>query len=338
MIALMIARGGRRAQVERTGAGGSELDEDRGVDAVRTFPRDAFPLHAVLSGKADRAVSVCIPAHNEASTIARVITAVLPSHVATAGGSGLVDEVLVVDDGSTDGTADVASRAGARVVRLLRRVGKGGAMRAALEAAGGDFLVFLDADVENTTGAFVTSLLGPLFASAGEPARDGAGGPAGDGTGDPAGVGAGDPARDPARDPALVKGYYERPIGDSPTGGGRVTELVAKPLLEVLFPGHPELAEVRQPLAGETAAPRWVLEKVGFAPGYGVEMGLLLDVVSRFGAGAIAQVDLGSRVHRNRSLDELRPQAAEVLRAALDRAPPRGRATSPGIAGPKPAR
>jgi glucosyl-3-phosphoglycerate synthase len=315
MIDAMIVCGDGRAQVGRTGAGGSQLDEDRAVEAVRTYP--PFPLHAVLAGKSGRAVSVCIPAHNEASTIARVIAAVLPSHVGTAGGSGLVDEVLVVDDGSADGTADVASATGARVVRLPRRVGKGGAMRAALEAAAGEVLVFLDADVENATGAFVTSLLGPLFVGAG--------------------------------DPALVKGYYERPIGDSPTGGGRVTELVAKPLLEVLFPEHPELAEVRQPLAGETAAPRWVLEKVGFAPGYGVEMGLLLDVVTRFGSGAVAQVDLGSRVHRNRALDELRPQAAEVLRAALDRAPARDRASfdrapardrasSPGIAGPDPAR
>lgn len=274
------------------------MDDDRGVDGPdevgadlegpRTFGRRAFRLDAVVAGKAGRSVSVCIPAHNEAATVARVLAAVVSPHVEAAGGSGLVDEVLVVDDGSTDRTAETASAAGARVVRLPRRAGKGGAMRAGLDAAMGDVLVFLDADVENTTGEFVTSLLGPLLAGTGEF--------------------------------ALVKGYYERPIGDSPTGGGRVTELVARPLLEIAFPELPGLRQVRQPLAGETAAPRWVLEKVGFAPGYGVEIGLLLDVVTRFGTGAVAQVDLGTRVHRNRSLDELRPQAAEVLRAALERA------------------
>ncbi|HVC15238.1 MAG TPA: glucosyl-3-phosphoglycerate synthase [Acidimicrobiales bacterium] len=262
--------------------------DDRDVDDVRTFPRDAFPLEAVVAAKGGRTVSVCVPAHNEAATVARVVTAVRGPHAGAAGGSGLVDEVLVVDDGSTDETAEAATGAGARVVRLPRRVGKGGAMRAALEASAGDVLVFLDGDVENTTDAFVTSLLGPLFRDAG--------------------------------DVALVKGYYQRPIGDTPAGGGRVTELVAKPLLEVLFPEHPGLRSVLQPLAGETAAPRRVLEKVGFAPGYGVEIGLLVDVVARFGTGAVAQVDLGVRVHRNRTLDELRPQAAEVLRAALERA------------------
>ncbi len=269
------------------GAGVFAVDDDQDVAAVRTFARDSFSLADVVEAKGGRTVSVCVPAHNEAATLDRVLTAVLPQHVEAAGGSGLVDEVLVVDDGSTDCTAQVGAEGGARVVRLGRRVGKGGAMRAALDAAVGEVLVFLDADVENTTAAFVPSLLGPLLQGPG--------------------------------DVALVKGYYERPIGDAPTGGGRVTELVARPLLEVLFPELPELQQVHQPLAGETAAPRWVLEKVGFATGYGVEIGLLIDVVTRFGAGAVAQVDLGTRVHRNRSLEELRPQAAEVLRAALDR-------------------
>jgi glucosyl-3-phosphoglycerate synthase len=265
------------------------MDDDPDVarESVRTYALNAFALDDVLAGKAGRTVSVCIPAHNEETTVEQVLTAVRFPHLHELGGSGLVDEVLVVDDGSTDGTAEAAASAGARVVRLRRRVGKGGAMAAALDAAVGDVVVFLDADVENTTGAFVTSLLGPLLT--------------------------------PICEFALVKGYYERPIGDSPTGGGRVTELVARPALQVLFPHVPELSAVLQPLAGETAAPRSVLEKLDFAAGYGVEIGLLVDVVTRFGAGAVAQVDLGTRMHRNRSLDELRPQAAEVLRAALDR-------------------
>jgi glucosyl-3-phosphoglycerate synthase len=250
---------------------------------VRTYRRGHFSLDRVLAAKGGRTVTVCIPAHDEQSTVAAVVRAVAGPHLAPGGGSGLVDEVLVVDDGSRDATADAAAAAGARVARLGRRLGKGGAMAAGLEQAVGDVLVFLDADVENTTSEFVTGLLGPVLCA----------------------------------DAALVKGYYARPLDGATTGGGRVNELMARPVLEVLFP---ELAGVRQPLAGETAAPRWVLEKVGLAPGYGVEIGLLIDVAARLGVRSIAQVDLGTRVHRNRTLDELRPQAAEVLRAALDRA------------------
>ena len=261
---------------------------------VRTFdPAEQDPV-ALREAKGTRTVSVCIPARDEAPTVAGVVAAVRRPHLASMGGTGLVDEVLVVDDGSTDATAVVARAAGARVVRLGAPRGKGGAMRAALDEATGDLLVFLDADVENTTPAFVTRLLGPLLT---------------------------------LDDVALVKGYYRRPLAGSPTGGGRVNELMARPVLEVFFP---ELANVRQPLAGETAAPRWVLEKLDFAPGYGVEIGLLVDVAARFGVAAVAQVDLGTRFHRNRPLEELRPQAVEVLRAALARAPARTAGTAPG--------
>jgi len=194
----------------------------------------------------------------------------------------LVDELVVTDDGSTDATADIARRAGARVITRRPRGDKGRAMAAAFEASTGDIVVFLDADVENATADFVPRLVGPLLLS----------------------------------EAVLVKGFYERPIGGQPSGGGRVTELVARPLIELLFP---ELVGVRQPLAGETAAHRWVFEKVGFEPGYGVEIGLLIDVSSDIGAEALAQVDLGVRVHRNRPLVELR-SADHVLRTALGRA------------------
>ena len=176
-----------------------------------------------------------------------MVDAVRRSH--GAAGSGLVDELLVVDDGSTDATGAVAGEAGARVLtRSAGGGGKGQAMAAGVAAAAGDLLVFLDADVENTTGAFVAGLLGPLLVE---------------------------------EDVALVKGFYQRPLHGQSDGGGRVTELMARPVIEVLFPG---LVDVRQPLAGETAAPRWVLEKVALAPGYGVELGLLVDVAARFGA------------------------------------------------------
>ena len=116
---------------------------------------------------------------------------------------------------------------------------------------------------------------------------------------------------------ALVKGFYERPLHGEKGAGGRVTELVARPVIDLLFP---HLSAVRQPLAGETAAPRTVLDKTGLAPGYGVELALLIDVAEHFGVEQVAQVDLGVRIHRNRPLAELRPQATDVLGAALRRA------------------
>lgn len=253
---------------------------------AHTFDHGDFPTGLVLDAKArtGRSVSVCIPARDEGSTVGSVVRAVVQPFLTRAGGSGLVDEVIVLDDGSTDDTAEQARDAGARVVRGPHgQGGKGQAMAAALEAAEGDVVVFLDADVANTTPAFVTGMLGPLLLF---------------------------------DNIALVKGVYTRPLHGEPTGGGRVTELVARPVLELLFP---DLSEVRQPLAGETAAHRVVFEKVGFADGYGVELGLLIDVAQHFGAGSLAQVDLGERIHRNRPLDELRPQAVDVLRAALER-------------------
>jgi len=256
---------------------------------ARTFDHADFPTGLVLEAKArtGRSVSVCIPARDEGSTVGSVVRAVVQPFLLAHGGNGLVDEVIVLDDGSLDDTADQAHDAGARVVPGPGGAGgKGRAMAAALEAAAGDILVFLDADVANTTPAFVTSLLGPLLTT---------------------------------DNIALVKGFYTRPLHGQPTGGGRVTELVARPVLELLFP---ELAWVRQPLAGETAAHRWVFEKLGFADGYGVELGLLIDVAQSLGADRLAQVDLGERIHRNRPLEELRPQAVDVLRAALERVSP----------------
>jgi glucosyl-3-phosphoglycerate synthase len=265
-----------------------------------TYEHGEFPTSRVLGAKGDRLVSVCIPARDEGSTVGSVVRAVVQPFLARAGGNGLVDEVIVLDDGSEDDTAEQARDAGARVVPGRPGGGSGGkgqAMAAALEAAVGDVIVFLDADVANTTPAFVTGMLGPLLLF---------------------------------DHVALVKGFYTRPLHDDPTGGGRVTELVARPVLELLFP---ELSGVRQPLAGETAAHRWVFEKVGFADGYGVELGLLIDVAAHLGPESLAQVDLGQRIHRNRPLHELRPQAVDVLRAALERWSGQGFGPGPGSGG-----
>ncbi len=163
--------------------------------------------------------------------------------------------------------------------------GKGQAMRVALHEAEGDLLAFIDGDVTNFGPHFVVGLLGPLLTDDGV---------------------------------TVVKGFYQRPLHGEPDGGGRVTELMARPVIDLLFPA---LAGVRQPLAGETAAPRWVFEKCTLADGYAVELALLVDVASHFGVETIAQVDLGVRVHRNRPLAELRPQATDILAAALARSP-----------------
>jgi glucosyl-3-phosphoglycerate synthase len=250
---------------------------------VRTWPAGSFTTDEVLARKGARLVSVVIPAKNEVLTVAGVIEPLRTAHGRRTG-SGLLDEVLVVDDGSTDRTAAVARRAGATVHRLPRSGGKGRAMLAGAEVASGDVVVFLDADVLDTDPGWIPQLLGPLFA-------------------------------DPHVE--LVKGYYDRPIDGRPTGGGRVTELAARPMLSLLYP---DLAGVLQPLAGETAARRTTILDVGIEPDYGAEVGLLIDVARRGGPRAIAQVDLGTRTHRNRPLAELSSIARDVLRVALSRA------------------
>jgi glucosyl-3-phosphoglycerate synthase len=253
---------------------------------IATFDHRDFPLPLLLECKGRQRVSVCIPARDESATVGRIVASIRAELLDEA---PLVDEILVVDDASSDGTAGIAAAAGALVVPSgaaagVREHGKGQAMQRGLACSTGDLVAFVDADVENFGPHFVTGLLGPLLVDSRL---------------------------------MLVKGCYERPIGRSPTGGGRVTELVARPAISLLFP---ELAGVHQPLAGETAARRSLLGAVQLVAGYGVEMGLLVDTAELFGVEAIAQVDLGVRIHRNRPLHELAPQAREVLRAALDRA------------------
>lgn len=217
-------------------------------------------------------VSVVVPARNEAATVGAIVQA-----IATL---DCIKEIVVVDDGSTDATAQLASAAGARVVAATSGPGKGSAMWDGVAAATGELVVFCDADLTDFDPRFVSTLAATL-ATAG-------------------------------RATALVKGDYER-AGD----GGRVTELVARPVLRLL---HPHLAHLAQPLGGEYAAWRDALQDVPFVRGYGVELGLLLDLAARHGASAIAEVHLGVRRHRNRPLSELAPQAQEVLAVALQRA------------------
>ena len=253
--------------------------QDRG-----RYPDGHFDPASLAESKGDRRISVCIPARNEAATVGPIVHSIVSALTSSSGGPPLVDEVLVVDDGSSDRTAELALVAGARVISGgAPGGGKGQAMRSAVKAADGDLIAFVDADVTNFGPRFVTGLVGPLLVD---------------------------------ETVTLVKGFYRRPLLGAPDGGGRVTELTARPIIDLLFP---HLARIEQPLAGETAAPRWVLESCGLADGYAVELALLIDVAERFGVETIAQVDLGVRSHRNRPLTELRPQATDILRAALGR-------------------
>jgi glucosyl-3-phosphoglycerate synthase len=249
------------------------------------FDPDLLAETRWASGKS---ISVCLPAQNEAPTVGSIVERIRRDLVERR---GLVDEVIVLDDGSTDHTARVAGEAGAQVVlvedvlpELGPGYGKGDVLWKSLFVSHGDLVCWVDADIQNFDGRFVTGLLGPLVM---------------------------------APDVDLVKGFYRRPAGGGVHGGGRVTELVARPLISALFP---EVAGVVQPLAGATAGRRELLEVLPFAEGWGVEFALLVDVVSRFGLGRVAQVDLGSIEHDNQTLRDLGPQAMAVLTAGLRRA------------------
>jgi glucosyl-3-phosphoglycerate synthase len=248
--------------------------------------------------KGQTTVSVVVPARDEASTVGAIIAALRRELVEEV---PLVDELVVVDSESCDDTAMVAHRAGARVIsqaavlsRLRSQPGKGEALWKSLLVTDGDIVVFIDADLHEFDAQFAVGLLGPLLTD---------------------------------QSIAFVKGFYDRPLTDRetvlPAGGGRVTELVARPLLNLHWPS---LAYFVQPLAGEYAGRRTLLESVPFVSGYGVEIAMLVDVLETAGLDAMAQVDLGTRRHRNSSDAALGRMAAQVYLALLSRLQRYGRA------------
>jgi glucosyl-3-phosphoglycerate synthase len=241
-----------------------------------TLTREDFDVEKVESLARETSITVVIPAKDEAATIGSVIEAVKTR-------PGIVDQLIVVNDHSSDDTAAIAAHHGARIVRLDGSSGRGNALRAGLEVASSELVVFLDANVTNTTPNYVLQLVQPLLEKP---------------------------------EIQLVKAYYVRPLNGMPTGGGRVNELAARPILSLLFPG---LGEIRQPLAGETAGRRSIFERISLESNYSVEIAILIDAVQLYGIQSLAQVDLGIRRHRNRPIEELRPMAAEVLQAALQR-------------------
>ncbi|WP_151641063.1 glucosyl-3-phosphoglycerate synthase [Corynebacterium sp. 11A] len=225
-------------------------------------------------------VSVVIPALNEESTVAQVIAVVQQDDPT---------EIIVIDSDSQDRTAARAAAAGARVLNwreihpaIELRPGKGEALWRGLAAARGDYVVFVDADLQNPPPHLVQRLVAPLT------------------------------------DPSvhLVKAAYRRPFGEDPHGGGRVTELTAKPMLRIL---HPELGHISQPLAGEYALRRSSARACSFIIDFGVEMGIVLDIAARFGPAAIAEANLGVKRHKHRPLQELAHTADSVARVLLDR-------------------
>ncbi|WP_296148869.1 glucosyl-3-phosphoglycerate synthase [uncultured Corynebacterium sp.] len=226
-------------------------------------------------------VSVVIPALNEEATVADVVSAARAS---------CADEVIVVDSDSTDATAANAEAAGATVLNwrdiapeIPVQPGKGEALWRGVLAAQGDIVVFLDADVTTVEAGWVDRLAGAFV----------------------------------DKRVHLVKASYDRALNGAPRGGGRVTELTAKPLLRLLFPDIPPLD---QPLAGEYAIRRDTALKVPFVAGYGVEAGLLIDVASLHGLSSLAQIPLGQKAHRNRPLHELSAMAETVAATILARA------------------
>ncbi|WP_055598880.1 glucosyl-3-phosphoglycerate synthase [Streptomyces aureus] len=243
------------------------------------------PLERILAAKRNTKVSVVLPALNEEATVGDIVAVIRRELMSEA--VPLVDELVVIDSGSTDRTAEVAAAAGARVVArdaILPRIpavpGKGEVLWRSLMVTTGDVVCFIDADLRDFSADFVSGIVGPLLT-------------------------------DPDVD--FVKAMYDRPFGDTPGQGGRVTELVARPLLNLHWP---QLAGFVQPLGGEYAARRSLLERLPFPVGYGVELGLLVDALHTVGLDALAQVDVGVRKHRHQDGQALGRMAAAIYRTA----------------------
>jgi glucosyl-3-phosphoglycerate synthase len=260
----------------------------------RTFHHSVFSAQAIAAAREEQGlgVSVCLPARECASTVGQIVAALDGLREA-----GAVDRIVVVDADSRDGTARVAIDAGAEVwqqAELLPSfgavLGKGDAMWRALWRLDSELVCFVDADSEHFSAHFATGLLGPLVCE---------------------------------QDVQLVKAFYRRPLaGAGGEGGGRVNHLMARPALALLYP---ELREIRQPLAGEMAARKELLERLPFVTGYGIEIAMLIDAWRAVGLEGIAQVDLEEHHNRHQPLAALAPMAQTVLATVLDRARRDGR-------------
>ncbi|HEY6058354.1 MAG TPA: glucosyl-3-phosphoglycerate synthase, partial [Candidatus Limnocylindrales bacterium] len=251
-----------------------------------------------LKEKQGLTISLVLPTLDEEETIGPIVRRATKELVERF---PLLDEILVVDSASTDATREIAANEGARVVEhhtILTRYGsykgKGEGLWKSLFETSGDLVVWADTDVQAWHPRFVYGTLGPLL-----------------------------------HEPRIqyVKGYYQRPIVEGGVlkegGGGRVTELVARPLINLFFP---ELSGLIQPLAGEYAGRRTLLETLPFFTGYAVEIGHLIDIAERVGLEGLGQVDLERRVHRNQELEGLSRMSFVILQAVMKRLEERRRA------------
>ena len=261
---------------------------------ARSFHHSLYPAERIAAER-QQSVSVCLPARECAETVGEIVGTLMELREA-----GAIDEVVVIDAASTDGTAAVAEHAGAVVWQEAELMpshgpvlGKGDAMWRALSALGGELVCFLDADTEDFSAHFATGLLGPLVCEPGV---------------------------------SFVKAFYRRPLRQEGVsdayGGGRVNQLTARPALALFYP---ELAGVRQPLAGEVAARRELLQGLPFATGYGVEIAMLIDAWRKVGLEGIAQVDLDEHRNRHQPLSALAPMALTVLSTIARRLEQEGR-------------
>jgi glucosyl-3-phosphoglycerate synthase len=254
--------------------------------STRSWSVTDRPLHKILAAKhrTGQSVSVVLPALNEEETVGDIVAVIRPDLMQQV---PLVDEIVVVDSGSTDRTSEVAAAAGARVVHrddILPHIppvpGKGEVLWRSLLVTTGDIVCFIDADLKEFSSDFVSGIVGPLLT-------------------------------DPGVD--LVKAMYDRPLGGAAGQGGRVTELMARPLLNMHWP---QLAGFVQPLGGEYAARRSLLEQLPFPVGYGVELGMLVDALHLVGLDSLAQVDVGVRKHRHQDGQALGRMSAAIYRTA----------------------
>lgn len=237
-------------------------------------------------------VSLCLPTLNEEKTVGKEVL-IMKSELMTR--YPLLDEIIVVDSGSTDRTREIAESYGADVyeaVKILPNLekfkGKGENLWKALYVTNSDIIVYLDADIKNIHPKFVYALIAPLLLF---------------------------------DNIKYCKAFYDRPIaiGRSrirPTGGGRVTELVIRPLFSLFFP---ELTQIMQPLSGEYAGFREVFEKISFPIGYGIETSMILDIYENWGLDIIAQVDLDRRIHKNQSIKTLGKMSFVILKTFFNR-------------------
>jgi glucosyl-3-phosphoglycerate synthase len=246
---------------------------------------------ALVALKNHQRISVCIPTRNEAETIGHIVETLRAELIERV---PLIDEILVIDSDSADETRAIAAHAGARVFHSAEiapetgtHTGKGENLWKALHVAAGDIICYIDGDIANFHAGFVAGLVGPILTNSGID---------------------------------YVKAYYERPLGMGDgrhsTGGGRVSEILVRPLISIFYP---ELAPILQPLSGEYAARRSLLETLPFPTGYGVEIAHLIDLAQAGKLGRIAQTDLVRRIHRNRDDGELGDTAFAILRVILRR-------------------